>query len=305
MLQKLKLSCLGALLVLPSWAFAHTKTPYSSPAAHHQAVEFAPGIISTKEHFEINTVFNKAGDKVIFSRCSNDFKHCTLMQSSYQNGQWQAGKPLPFSGEYLDADPYYNGDYSQLYYISKRPITAGGKATDKVNFWRVGVPKSGTREGEQTGWGAPEYLSNLSSDADDLYPSFTAQGDFYFPSFRNEQRLMYVAKKTATGFAAPQAIPASVYGENARIGDSAVSRDGKSIVFSISNRSDGKGRGDLYVSHWRNGQWTVAKSLGGAVNTPDHEFTPIFSPNGKYLFFTRIENGLGNLYQIHKSQLDW
>ena len=114
---------------------------------------------------------------------------------------------------------------------------------------------------------------------------------------------MYVARAKGNGFAEPVALPDHIYGENGSIGDSMVSRDGKMIVFSISNRADSLGRGDLYVSHLRDGEWTVARSLGEKVNTADHEFTPIISPDGKYLFFTRIENGRGNLYQIALSAL--
>ncbi|WP_158658146.1 TolB family protein [Agarilytica rhodophyticola] len=279
---------------LNSWAIDY---PYSSKDAHKGVVEFAPGIISTKNNFEINAVFNKKGDKVIFARCNKEFTKCTMRQSRYINKQWQASEVLPFSGSYLDADPYYNEDYSALYFISKRPIKASTKATKSLNFWKVRV--------QEKGWGKPQYLADLSSDADDLYPSFNSAGDFYFPSFRNNKRLLYVAKSTRNGFAEPVAIPASVYGKEAKIGDSVISRDGKFIIFSISNRTDSKGRGDLYISHWKNGSWTIAKSLGELVNTPNHEFTPIMSPDGEYLFFTRIENGLGNLYQVHKSLLEW
>jgi len=68
-------------------------------------------------------------------------------------------------------------------------------------------------------------------------------------------------------------------------------------------RDDSLGKGDLYVSSLVGDKWTVAKSLGNKVNTSDHEFTPIVSPDGKYLFFTRVENGRGNIYQIALSAL--
>lgn len=187
---------------------------WASKAAHQQAVEFAPGVISKKDSFEINAVFNQAGDKVVFARCANDFSTCTMMESRFIDGSWQEGVRLPFAEDYLEADPYYNADFSKIYFISKRPIVKGGEASKTVNFWRVS---------EINGkWGVPEYLAEMSSDADDLYPSFTDAGDLYFPSFRNNQRLLYVAKPQGQGYSAPVAIPASVYGENAKIGDSAI-----------------------------------------------------------------------------------
>ncbi|NKF50891.1 hypothetical protein G3R49_09995 [Shewanella sp. WXL01] len=288
-----------------------SKAPYYNPAAYDKAVEFAPGIISTQAHFEINTVFNKTGDKVLFARCSDDFSRCTMMESDYKNGQWQTPKALPFSGKYLEADPYYNADYSQVYFVSKRPINQGEALAETVNIWRTKLIVSAdgvsgdSGSGDSSSWEAPEYLAELSSNADDLYPSITDSGDLYFPSFRDNRRTMYVAKKQGeNSFAKPVALDEAIFGKNASIGDSMVSRDGTVMLLSIKGRADSLGKGDLYIARKVNGEWTKAKSLGDKVNTANHEFTPIISPDGKYLFFTRVENGRGNLYQIHLNALD-
>lgn len=80
-----------------SSATVHADNPaYASEAALTKAVEFAPGIISTKAHFEINTVFNKAGDNVLFARCADDFTRCTMMQSEFKQGAWQPAKNYSF-----------------------------------------------------------------------------------------------------------------------------------------------------------------------------------------------------------------
>ena len=269
---------------------ANAATPaYYSKAAETKAVEFAPGIISTKDHFEINAVFNKAGNSILFARCTDDFKACSMMESKYKNGAWQAALKLPFSGGYLEADPYYTPDESYIYFVSKRPIDDSGQEAKSVNLWRS------KKVGDS--WQTPEYLPELSSDSDDLYPSFTKSGDLYFPSFRNNKRLFYIAKATNNNFDKPQPLPSAMFGEGGKIGDSVIMSDGKTIIFSM-RRSDSQGKGDLYVSHLVDGEWTLAKSLGDKVNTSDHEFTPIVSPDGKYLFFTRVENGRGNIYQI-------
>ena len=276
--------------------FAHAQlAPYQTTLPTLTATEFAPQVVSTNA-FEINTVLNEAGDAVIFSRCSDDFSKCVLMQSDYEDGAWQPAKTLPFSGDYTDADPAFSPDYSTIYYISKRPISAGGEETENYNLWRV------SRKGHS--WGEPEYLPQLSSSENDLYPSLTDDGRLFFPSRRNNARFLYYTQVTPTGFGELQKIPAEVYGENGAIGDSVVSRNGKVIVFSIRNRADSRGRGDLYISRLINNQWTVAENLGDKVNTADHEFTPIISPDNKKLYFTRIENDKGNLYEIDLSALN-
>ena len=292
LMMKSILALVSALAAVGSMA---ESVSYHSDAAQNEAVEFAPGVISTDEHFEINTVFNEDGSRVLFARCVDDFSRCTMMMSRFENRQWQPPVALPFSGDYLEADPYFNEDYSQVYFVSKRPVESGGEPSPVVNLWRVPF--------HNDQWGELEYLSSLSSDADDLYPSITEQGDLYFPSFRNQKRQMYVAKNNGHGFDEPIPLPAHIYGDGGKVGDSVVLKDGKTIIFSLSGRSDSLGRGDLYVSKKIDGEWTVAKSLGDKVNTKDHEFTPIVSPDGQYLFFTRIENGRGNLYQIKLTAL--
>lgn len=295
-LRRLELKwVVGAAIAVMAVGAKAEPVSYYSEAAQTEAVEFAPGVISTDEHFEINTVFNEDGSRVLFARCADDFSRCTMMMSRFENQHWQTPVALPFSGGYLEADPYFNEDYSQVYFVSKRPVESGGEPSPVVNLWRVPF--------ENDQWGELEYLSSLSSEADDLYPSITEQGDLYFPSFRNQQRQMYVAKNNGKGFDAPIPLPAHIYGEGGKVGDSVVLKDGKTIIFSLSGRSDSLGRGDLYVSKKVDCKWTVAKSLGDKVNTEDHEFTPIVSPDGQYLFFTRIENGRGNLYQIKLTAL--
>lgn len=283
----------GALAaVIAAYAGQSSAAPYEQDLPMLQATEFAPGVVTT-DAFEINAVFNKSGDKVIFSRCDDEFSHCVMMESAYADDGWQTPVTLPFSGDYPDGDPYYSRDFSKLYYISKRPIDGLGKATESYNLWYA------ERHGKD--WGEPVYLAAHSSDKHDLYPSLTDDGSLYYLSFKNDQRHLYHSQLVDGEHQAATPLPNHIYGENGNVGDSMVTPDGKMIIFSISGRADSRGRGDLYYSRLINGEWTVAKSLGDKVNTADHEFTPILSPDGKYLFFTRIEEGKGNVYQIDLS----
>lgn len=269
--------------------------PYQIDLPLTQAEKFAPGIISTKA-YEINTVFNQSGDSVIFARCDDAFTHCVMMESRYKNKQWQAPVTLPFSGEYHEGDAFYSADYSSLFFISQRPLPGTQAATKSFNLWKV--------DKTAQGWSAPTYIKSLSSDAHELYPSLGEDNSLYFVSFKDQQRHLYQAELKDGLYQAPQKFPEHIYGEGGFVGDTVVSRDGTLIIASISGRTDSVGNGDLYVSRLINNEWTVAENLGDKVNTANHEFTPILSPDNKYLFFTRVENGIGNLYQIDLSSLN-
>ena len=46
------------------------------------------------------------------------------------------------------------------------------------------------------------------------------------------------------------------------------------------------------------GGWSEPENLGEGINTAAHEFTPMLSRDGKYLFFTRNSGGNGDIYWI-------
>lgn len=56
------------------------------------------------------------------------------------------------------------------------------------------------------------------------------------------------------------------------------------ILYFASNRPGGYGGFDLYVSYFKNGQWTYPDNLGPQVNTQGNEITPYF--DGETLYFS-------------------
>jgi Tol biopolymer transport system component len=66
-----------------------------------------------------------------------------------------------------------------------------------------------------------------------------------------------------------------------------VTPDERTIVFS-SRRLPSQGNGDLYVAFRQaDGSWSQPASLGPGINTAEHEFCPMATPDGKYLFYSR------------------
>lgn len=64
-----------------------------------------------------------------------------------------------------------------------------------------------------------------------------------------------------------------------------LSRDGRELYF-YSNRAEGRGGYDLYVSHQENGVWSKPKNLGPKINTPANEYDPCVGPDGRRLYFS-------------------
>lgn len=64
-----------------------------------------------------------------------------------------------------------------------------------------------------------------------------------------------------------------------------ISIDNRTIIFS-SNREDGYGGKDLYMTKWDNNQWSTPENLGPSINSKGNEESPFLHPDKKTLYFS-------------------
>jgi hypothetical protein len=64
----------------------------------------------------------------------------------------------------------------------------------------------------------------------------------------------------------------------------------------MSDRDSGIGEDDIYVAHFEDGNWIVAKNIGSPINTALNEGDPFIAPDESYLLFCcrDREGGFGN-----------
>jgi Tol biopolymer transport system component len=75
------------------------------------------------------------------------------------------------------------------------------------------------------------------------------------------------------------------------------SADGRTL-FLYSNRAGGTGGFDIYVSEWRDEEWTVPVNAGRPVNSFADDYDPAISPDGRTLYFAsnRVKQTSGSRY---------
>lgn len=81
-----------------------------------------------------------------------------------------------------------------------------------------------------------------------------------------------------------------------------ISLDGEWLVFTASNRRDGWGGFDIYISYLNPDGWSEAVNLGGTVNSDQWDSQPCLSPDKRDLYFaSRRFGGYGgsDLYVSH------
>ncbi len=259
--------------------FSVLKGPYLGQKPPGDTPEvFEPKIVSTGLD-ELNSVFSPDGREFYF--CVRNFLGAvSIFQMKMEGENWSQPKLLPFASRYGDIDVTMSPDGSKILFSSLRPVPGREEPKDDYDFWMV------EREGDT--WGSPIHLGeDINSDSHDFYPMMAGNGTIYFSSQRegpgtnNIYRSEYVDGRYSKAVKLSDAI-----NTEHREFDPYVSPDESFLIFT-SNRPEGFGSGDLYISFKDlEGKWMIAKNMGDKINTPGSEYCPMISPDGKYLFFT-------------------
>lgn len=158
----------------------------------------------------------------------------------------------------------------------------------------------------QGGWSAPVNITpQIQSDGDQYVTSVSHDGsvllltkedpfnsDIYMSEFRN-------GKWT-------KSVPVSGEDINTKFWEShaALSGDGKAMYFT-SNRKDGSGNMDIYVSRQlAGGSWGKPVNIGNMINTPLNEDTPFITDDDSLLFFSSQGHENMGGYDIFFSRLN-
>ena len=245
---------------------------------------------------ELNAAFTPDGRTVYFTRTSGTKEKTgtIVFSTSTRNGGWSSAEVARFSGRDSDYDPFLSSDGSQLFFISNRAT--------KRDFDIWVVDRTGSK------WGTPRSLgAPVNSEGDELYPAVAADGTLYFSSCgRADSRGrcdLYRSRLRDGRYLDPENLGNAI-NTPASETDAYISPDQRYLILTVYGRSDSIGDGDLYVSYFRDGAWSAPRSLGTEINTSAREYCPIVSPDGKFLYFTRQKDGLGDVHCVPVEALD-
>ena len=200
------------------------------------------------------------------------------------NNQWTKPEVLLSHEKYSYNDPFLSIDNDKLYFISNRALDGEGELKD-VDIWYV--------ERVDNGWSDPNNAgSNINTDGNEYYMSFTNDGTMYFASnghTRNDTSRtdhdIYYAQVIANEFQIPVLLDSSV-NTTSYEADVFVAPDETYLIF-CSTRDGGFGRGDLYISFKNSeGNWTKAINMGKEINSKHYEYCPFVTKDGDFLFYT-------------------
>lgn len=278
------------------------------------------GVICTGD-YETHACFTPSGDTVYFLKCKPDLTACAICVSYKKKNNWSPPSIVPFSGKYLDVDPFVTKDGAALYFVSDRPVSSNDSLNASWDIWKTEL-KNGR-------WQDPVHLdAPVNSAANEYYPTVSDKGTLVFGSSRKG------GKGGADIYRAELVNGRYTHIEN--LGDSIntpeneyeafIAPDEQYLIF-MATHPNGLDNADFYISYKINTGWTKARKLDAPLNSPATEWAPKVTRDGRYFYFgsTRSRgapvpgqpqdfrgfqhrihqpgNGLGDIYSIESNTL--
>ncbi|MEE9500629.1 MAG: hypothetical protein V3V48_01005 [Candidatus Aminicenantaceae bacterium] len=160
-------------------------------------------------------------------------------------------------------------------------------------------------------WGEPE-VAPFSGYYDDSCPVMNLEGTkLFFTSLRptytrddNEDRNIWIVERTKNGWEEPAPLSSDINLPDKHEMYPTVAPNGD--LYFVSNRSDSRGRDDIYMARWKNGQFDYPENLGDNINSEYVDSCPYISPDGTYLIYEIVDKpgglGGGDMYISFKQK---
>jgi hypothetical protein len=238
------------------------------------------GVISTGE-FEMNGAVSEDGFELYFSRSGGHTfgEGMTIYHSRWVDSTWSEATVSPFSGKFVDGDPFLTRDGSRLYFASKRTET--GAAKGDFDLWYV------ERRGD--GWSEPFRLpSPINSPEHDVSPWVTDDGVLWFSSRREGGEGDYdiwYAEPEGDGFGDPVNAGPTVNTLGVEV-DVCLTGDSQILLFASHDQPVHFGSGDIYLMARTEDGWVGPYNLGQPVNSEGMECCPSITPDNHLLIFS-------------------
>jgi Tol biopolymer transport system component len=255
---------------------------------------FAPGIINTPGRSVGHLAFSPDGTECYFTVFDGAWNNPRILFTRYENGMWTPQVPVTFADGRPKFEPLFSRDGDILYF--------GVANSADTDFWMV---RRASREQE---WSNPQPLpAPLNSSKNEFSLAQAADGTMYFASNRDGGLGGVDIYRTVSKPGQPLRVENlgspvnSGYNEQ----DPAISPDGHTLVFYSNNRPGVAHDADLFICFDNgHGGWTTPVNMGEEFNKPSYQGSPVFSQDGRVLFFARFDGKHGDVYWVSTTALE-
>ncbi|NLA24834.1 MAG: OmpA family protein, partial [Bacteroidales bacterium] len=248
---------------------------YMSRAQMDEALECLDKVVSIDAYFDIS----------YFLR---------IAEYKYRAGQYQEAKEnIDF---YLDQPNLPNYDMRKAEYLQERIDFAIYAYANPVPFEPINL-------GAGVNTNFDEYWPSLTADEEILVFTRLIPANDYQYGGGNYQEDIFVSHKKDGEYMHAYKMPGMINTE-LNEGAQCIAQNGKIMILTACNRSDGYGSCDLYISRITPQGWSEPKNMGSLVNKSSWDSNPSLSADARTLYFaSNREGGIGRM-DIWKVDLD-
>jgi len=288
----IKAAIVTIIILMMSIAFSLISAENFSSSGEPYLGQNPPG--TTPEYFGAGIIDND--ERVFAITFSPDGKECfytktfddnTIMTTKEENGKWLEPKIAFFSGKTFDFEPHITPDGTKLIFGSDRALP--GTAEKGMHQW--------TLKKTDSGWSEPEPMGSPFDQGFCMYVSVANSGNIYFTG----QGAIYESKYIDGKYFSPEkpdyninALPAAAH--------PFIAPDESYLLFDAQPQD---GNSELYISFkGDDNTWLKAVKLDSTFNTSANELCSFVSRDDKYMFFSRMSPGKGDIFWVDTKALE-
>lgn len=262
--------------------------------AYHRNYKFDEALNTLRPLVDVLTKSTRKEDKALLDEVNMTIMNCENGKYLIQNKIFADIKNIgpPVNSSEVEGVPIITADESELIFTYIGNKSMGGKLntalkSDPINGVFLSDIYYATRDASDTKWNKPEPMTALNTIGYDAALAISPSGQtlFTFLSNNNNPGDIMVSKLIGNEFTAPVPLNANINTVDYWEGSCSISADGKYLYFA-SERPEGFGGRDIWVSENIDGDWGPAVNLGPNINTPYDDDAPFIHPDGITLFFS-------------------
>jgi tetratricopeptide (TPR) repeat protein len=209
---------------------------------------------------------------------------------------------------FVDANPCVSADGKRLVFSSRRPENTGGKIDPWTEDYYDDIYISNFDEKSKTWQTAVNIGSPINTNFHDASLSISPDGNsiFIYKNIDNVTKSgdIYISSIKPTGeWSEPKPIDEKYINSSYFESSASITADGNTLYF-VSERKEGFGQADIYMSVLEGKEWSKPVNLGPTINTPYDEIGVFIHPDGKTLFFSSNGHKTTGGYDLFMSTLD-
>lgn len=262
--------------------------------AYHRNYKFEEGVKTLEPLVDVLTKSTRKEDKALLDDVTMTINNCKngiyLMQNKIFADIQNIGAPI--NTNELEGVPVITADESMMIYTYVGRKSMGGKLnaalqSDPTNGVFLSDIFMSLRDSTGTKWTKPVPMNALNTRGNDAAIGISPGGQTLFTFLSNNVNPgdILVSKLVGNEFTAPVALNSNINTADYWEGSCSITADGKYLYFA-SERPEGLGGRDIWVSENIEGDWGPAVNLGPKLNTPFDDDAPFIHADGITLFFS-------------------